>query len=75
MPVKNSIVNLPGFKLKKVYGTNPLMLQVSYRKKVSCPRCQSKSLRKKASFTRKVQHETIGPRRTCLEFTAHKFYC
>ncbi len=75
MPIKNSIVNLPGFKLKKVYGLNPLILQVSYVKKVNCPRCQSKNLRKKASFIRHVPHETIGPRRTLLEFTAHKFHC
>lgn len=75
MPNKNCIVNLPGFKLRKVRGSNPLILKVTYHKKPRCLSCQSKDLRKKASFIRHVQHETIGPRRTCLEFTAHKFYC
>jgi transposase len=75
MPVKNCIVNLPGFKLKEVKGTNPLIFKVTYRRKARCTGCHSKDLRKKASFIRKVAHETIGPRRTFLEFTAHKFYC
>ena len=75
MPVKNCIVNLPGFKLREVKGLNPLILKVTYHRKASCVSCQSKDLRKKASFIRKVAHETIGPRRTFLEFTSHKFYC
>lgn len=75
MPVKNCIVNLPGFKLREVKGTNPLILKVTYHRKARCLNCQSKDLRKKARFIRKVAHETIGPRRTFLEFTAHKFYC
>ena len=75
MPTKNCIVNLPGFKLKEVKGSNPLIGKVTYQRKARCVRCHSKDVRKKARFTRKVHHETIGPRRTCLEFTSHKFYC
>jgi len=75
MPRKDCIVNLPGFKLKEVQGTNPLILKVTYHRKPRCVSCQSKDLRKKASFMRKVQHETLGHRRTLLQFKAHKFYC
>ncbi len=56
-------------------GSNSLILKVTYHKKPRCVSCQSKDLRKKASFIRQVQHETIGPRRTSLECKAHKFYC
>jgi hypothetical protein len=56
------IVNLPGFKLGEVKGTNLLILKVTYHRKASCISCQSKDLRKKASFIRKVVHETIGSR-------------
>ena len=60
MPVKNCIVNLPGFKLREVKGTNPLILKVTYHRKARCLNCQSKDLRKKARFIRKVAHETTS---------------
>lgn len=75
MPKKDRILNLPGFSIRRVIKYNPLTLEVRYRRKASCPHCQSKHLRKKAKFFRRVHHESVGLRRTILEFHAYKFYC
>lgn len=75
MPRKDSILNLPGFSIRKVSGTNPLVLDVHYRRIPRCIYCQHKRLRKKASFMREVRHESFGHRQTILRFKAYKFCC
>lgn len=75
MPRRDVIVNLPGFTIKKVTGYNPVMIEVSYRRKARCIYCKGSQLRKKSSFIRKVRHESIGLRRTLLQIKAYKFYC
>ena len=75
MPRKDIILDLPGFRIKKISGFNPLMVEVTYRKVARCIHCQGKKLRKKTSFIRQVRHEPIGHRQTILRFKAHKFYC
>lgn len=75
MPKKDSILNLPGFTIKKSSGFNPVIIETSYRRIVRCPHCASKKLRKKDKFIRYVKHESIGIRRTILKIEAYKFYC
>jgi transposase len=75
MPRRDSILNLPGFSIKKTSGYNPLILDVHYRRKARCVHCNGRKLRKKSSFIRQVKHESIGHRQTLLRFKAHKFYC
>lgn len=75
MPRRDIILDLPGFRIKKISGVNPLCIDVSYRKVPRCPHCHGKQLRKKASFLRQVRHEPIGHRQTVLRFKAHKFCC
>lgn len=75
MPRKNCILNLPGFTIQKTYGTNPLVMEIYYRRKARCPHCQTTKLRKKSRFMRQVRHESIGLRQTLLRFKAYKFYC
>lgn len=75
MPRKDNILNLPGFSIKKVSGTNFLILDVHYNRVPRCVDCDSKKLRKKSSFVRVVRHESIGHRRTYLRFKAYKFQC
>jgi len=76
MPNKDVIVNLPGFKLIKATGFNPVILSVEYKSKQKyCIHCHSTAIRIKASRIRQVRHESIGLRQTCLEFKAHKYYC
>jgi transposase len=75
MPRKDIILNLPGFAIKKVNGYNPLVIDANYRNKPRCVHCNGKKLRKKASFIRRVKHESIGYRQSILRFKAYKFYC
>ena len=75
MPRKDNILNLPGFSIKKSHGYNPMIFEISYRRVARCVYCSGKRLRKKASYTRQVKHETIGHRLTLLRFKAYKFYC
>jgi len=74
MPKKDHILNLPGFSIKKVTGY-PLIIEVVYRRKARCPGCESKHVRKKASYYRQVRHESLGHRITTLRFKAYKLYC
>ena len=76
MPRKDHILNLPGFAIKKVsHSHSPLVLDVNYRRLPRCGHCQSKRVRKKDSFIRKVRHESLGHRQTILRFKAYKLYC
>jgi len=75
MPRKDNILDLPGFAIQKISGVNPLVLDVTYRRKAYCPYCESKRLRKKSKYIREVRHETIGHKTTILRFKAYKFYC
>jgi transposase len=75
VPRKDIILNLPGFAIKKITGNNPILIEVSFRNVVRCIHCSRKKLRKKASFMRRIRHESIGLRQTFLCVKAHKFYC
>ena len=74
MPKFNTILNLPGFSIKKVSGYQPLLLDIQYNRLPRCGHCESKRVRKKDSFMRTVKHETVGHRRTLLRFKAYKLY-
>lgn len=75
MPKFNLILNLPGFSIKKVSGYQPLILDLNYNRLPRCAHCQSKSVRKKDNYIRRVHHELIGHRRSILQFKAYKLYC
>jgi len=75
VPSVDYILNMPGFTIKQVSGYQPLRLDVVYRRVPRCGHCESKCVRKKASFMREVHHETVGHRRIILRFKAYKLYC
>lgn len=75
MPKSNSILNLPGFVVKKATGFNPVIIEANYKRKVRCVHCNSKKLRKKSKYLRRIKHVTIGLRNTEIHIEAHKFYC
>lgn len=75
MPRFNVILNLPGFSIKKISGSQPMLLDVNYNRIPRCTHCNSKAVRKKDSFMRTVHHEPIGNRRTLLRFKAYKLFC
>ena len=75
MPLNLSILKLAEYEIIKATGINPVKYEARYTGKVSCPFCASKDLKKKDKYIRKLNHETIGLRRTILYLEARKFYC
>ncbi len=75
MPKKDIILNLPGYTIVKVTGSNPLYIHVNYNRVVRCIYCNNKRLRKKDSFMRDIRHESIGLRYSYLRIKAYKFHC
>jgi len=62
MPQSISILNIPEMVIKKIGGINPVNIYAEYRAQVYCPNCQSKNVRTKKTFSRKIRHESIGDR-------------
>ena len=75
MPRKDNILSLPGFSIKRMSGFNPLIVDAHYRRMPRCGHCNGRKVRKKASFIRRVRHESIGHRQMVLRFKAYKVYC
>jgi transposase len=75
MPLDTSILNIHGYEITRIYGRKPLIYEVRFTGKVRCPFCNSYNLRKKARYTRKLNHESMGLRRTELHLEARKYHC
>ena len=74
-PSFNILLDLPGFKLIDVEGTNQLTLKVEYEIEAVCIDCGSKRLRKKDTFIRRLRHVLYGDRLSFIEIKAHKYCC
>ena len=75
MPLDTSILNIHGYKITRIYGRKPLIYEAKFIGRVKCPFCKGRDLKKKAKYIRKLNHESIGLRRTELHLEARKFYC
>lgn len=75
MPLAISILNIYGYEVKNISGRNPVIIEARYIKKVRCPFCKGDKLRKKDRYVRKLNHESIGARKTKLYLTGYKFHC
>jgi len=75
MPLAISILNIYGYEVKNISGRNPVIIEARYRGKVKCPFCKGEALRKKDRYIRKLNHESIGARKTKLYFKGYKFHC
>ncbi len=75
MPKNNNILNLPGFSIVKTLGIERVIFELKYIWVLRCSHCKSKRVRKKSSYIREVQHESIGHRRSLLRFKGYKLYC
>ena len=71
----DNIVNLPGLRVKKCEGFNPIIMHIVSSLKVRCLHCNSSKLRKKDKFVRSIKHTNVGLRNIVLKVTGHKFYC
>ena len=75
MPLSVSILNIEGYIVTNIAGRNPVIIEAIYTKKVRCPFCNHDSLRMKDKYIRKLNHESIGYRRTKLHLTSYKYHC
>jgi transposase len=75
MPKNDIIINLPGLRVKKCAGTNPIIMHATSTLKVRCVHCNSSKLRKKDKYVREVKHTNVGLRHIVLRISGHKFYC
>ena len=75
MPLEISVLNLKGYVLDHMDGINPIHMVVRFKGKVRCPHCESEELRKKTTIKRKIQHESVGVRRSELHLKSHKYLC
>ena len=66
MPLAISILNIYGYEIKNITGRNPVIIEARYTKKVRCPFCKGEALRKKDRYIRKLNHESMGDRKTKL---------
>jgi len=71
----DGILNLPGYEVLKIEGSNPVVLSVRYTGGVRCPACESSNLRRKDRFLRRLHHESLGMRKCYLLLEARKFQC
>ena len=69
------ILNLPGYEVLKMEGSNPVVIRARYTGGVRCPECQSSNLRRKDRFWRRLHHESLGTRKCYLLLEARKFQC
>jgi len=75
MPLDTSILNIHGYEITRIHGRKPLIYEAKFTGKVKCPFCKGEDLKKKAKYIRRLNHETIGLRRTELHLDARKYHC
>lgn len=75
MPLSTSILNIYGYEIENVTGRNPVIIEAKYTLDITCPFCNSKNLRKKDKYLRRLNHESIGARKTKLYLTGYKYRC
>ena len=75
MPLSVSILNIYGYEVENISGRNPVIIEARYIKKVKCPFCNGEILRKKDKYVRRLNHESIGARKTKLYLAAYKYHC
>jgi len=75
MPLSISILNIYGYEITNISGRNPVIIKARYTGKVICPFCKGENLRKKDRYIRKLNHESIGGRKTRLHLTGYKYHC
>ena len=75
MPVHQTIIELPNFKVSDPVGWAFMSFEAVYEGKARCPHCDCENLRKKDSFWRKLRHICVGNRLSELKLRSHKFQC
>lgn len=75
MPLDQVITNLPFLKIVDVKSGFKVIVEAVSEEEVICIHCQSRKLRKKDTFYRKLRHISFGERISELHLKSHKFNC
>jgi transposase len=75
MPLSLSILDIFGYEIENITGRNPVIIEAKYTANIFCPFCNSKKLRKKDRYIRRLNHESIGSRKSKLYLTGYKYHC
>jgi transposase len=75
MPQNEIILGLPGYEITKIHGHGTIIIEARYTGRVTCPGCDSRRIRTKGRFLRKLRHENHGTRRCFLHLEARKYLC
>lgn len=75
MPYDDPIIGLPDFKIVSVQGDGYLKIKAEYTGRPRCHHCDSRDLRKKDCFERRVRHICFGDRLSELVVKGFKFLC
>jgi transposase len=75
MPRDSIILGLSGYRIHRIHGGNPVIMDVSYTGEVSCPFCGSGNLRTKTRYIRRLRHDSYGMRPCFLHLEGRKYLC
>ena len=75
MPRDSIILGLSGYRIQRIHGGNPVIMDVQYTGEVKCPFCGSDDLRSKTRYIRKLRHDNYGMRPCYLHLKGRKYLC
>jgi transposase len=75
MPRDNIILGLRDYRIRRIRGGNPVIIEAVYEGPVHCPFCGSERLRSKDRYIRKLRHQNFGMRSSELHLECHKYLC
>ena len=75
MPCHESVIGLPDYQIISTSGSNVVEIHARYIGRNACPYCESESLRKKDSFTRRYRHHCLGVNLSYLSIKTYKYRC
>lgn len=75
MPRDSIILGLSGYKIDRICGGNPVIMDVRYTGEVTCPFCGGDDLRTKSRYIRKLRHDSYGQRPCYLHLVGRKYRC
>lgn len=75
MPRDSIILGMADYRIHKVYGGDPVFMDISYKGDACCPFCTSSRLRAKSRYIRQIRHTNMGHRPTYLRLEGRKYLC
>ncbi len=75
MPRDSIILGMSNYRIHRIYGGNPVLIDISYQGSVLCPFCNGKQIRAKSKYIRRLRHYNYGNRPCFLLLQGRKYLC